>query len=242
MRDEDYRREYLGQPFTQDYAKGIEEDEDDTYDVPHRMIIREITKIDDCAECPNGLVCLSGKPLANTVSLARQRRTSFLCSRCACFHMWWPEQRMHIVCSLLRLGTHVRSQQPYPSGIDHATVALLGPNADVNMYTTGLHDGEAPCADFWNNYDLVVPMHPLTDGHPKYEEPRDLHRYKYNIDEYDCIDYFASRVPREFVGIPRAGRFRERFAPISPFTLRRRQIGRKIGTHGRRRMGGPFNL
>ena len=222
MREEDYRREYLGEP-------------DDAYDAPDQtIVIRAISKMEDCAVCPNSMVCVSGKALADTTALARQHRTSCLCSRCACFHMWWPEQRVHIICGLLRLGTYVESEQSNPSGLDHATVALWGPNADVNKYTADLPT-EAPCADFWNNYDLIVPMHPLTDGHPKYNGHQDRRSYSRFVDEYDCLDYFAGRVPREFVGIPREGRFKEQYEPLSLFTpSRKRQIGPKVGTHGRR--------
>ena len=206
MRDEDYRQEYLGEPYE--------------YDVHHTIIIRAITQIEGCASCPNSLICVTGRPLAEGSNLARTRRTRFLCSRCACFHMWWPEQRMHIICGLLRLGTHAQSQQKFPSGIDHAMVALWGSNADIEKHTANTADGEAPCANFWNDYDLIVPMHPLTDGHPKYNDKQDRRSYQRCVDEYDCIDYFAGRVPREFMGVPREGRFRERFAPTSPFTIR----------------------
>lgn len=240
MRDEDYRREYLGEPYR--YDKSVEEGNDDEYDVPNTITIRAITQIADCAICPNSMLCVTGKPLAETSSLAREHRTSFLCSRCACFHMWWPEQGMHLVCGLLRFGTHVSAKEALPSGFDHALVALWGPGAEKDtFYTADLHEGEAPCADFWNNYDLIVPMHPLTDGHPKYNDHQDRPRYLRCVDEYDCVDYFAGRVPQEFVGIPRDGRFKEQFEPISPFTVRRR-IGRKIGTHGQRRMRGRYCL
>lgn len=238
MRDEDYRREYLGEPYK--YDKSVEEDDDDKYDVPNTIIIRAITQIADCAFCPNSMICVTGKPLAETSSLARERRTSFLCSRCACFHMWWPEQRMHLVCGLLRFGAHVQSQQQTPSGMDNAMVALWGPNADVNKYTTDMHidAAEAPCANPWNDRDLVVPMHPLTDGHPKYNSHRDRRSYCHTIDEYDCLVYFAGRSPFD----PRTATLDGKIEPISPFTVRRRQIGGKIGTHGQRRMRGRFCL
>lgn len=222
MRDEDFRREYLGEwpPYPEaGYYK-------DAF-----ITIRLIDKIEDCGLCPLSIYCVAGKPIAQS-----RMGPGFLCSRCACYHQWWDEERTHVVCGLLRFGTHAASDQSDASGVDHGLVALYGQRADRSASVhEKIEQYDAPCAGAWNEHDLVVPMHPCGDGHSKYNRNQPRQSYARVVDPYDCIAYFTGHAPIDFPsrGIPVID-------PISPF--QGQSVADKVGTHGRRRMRGRYCL
>lgn len=222
MRDKDFRREYLGQwPQYHDHPEnGRYKDE--------YITIRLIDKIDDCGYCPCSIACVARTPLTTL-----RMGPGFLCSRCACFHLWWSEERTHIVCGLLRFATHVSSEQQTASGIDHALVALYGRHADQSAHChESLDQYDIPCANPWNERDLMVPTHPCGDGHPRYNRNEPRRYYGQTVDDYDCLTYFTGHAPYDF-----EARGISVIEPLSPFQTRQ-SIGDKIGTHGRRRLRG----
>lgn len=223
MRDKDFRREYLGE-----WPQYHDHPENGRYQDSF-ITIRLIDKIEDCGLCPLSIFCAAGRPIAQA-----RLGPGFLCSRCACYHLWWSEERTHVVCGLLRFGTHVASDQREASGVDHALVAMFGQRADRSpRQHEELDRYDTPCADAWNERDLVVPMHPCGDGHPKYNRNEPRTHYARVVDTYDCIIYFAGHAPYDFLarGIPVV-------EPISPFQ-RQQSIADKVGTHGRRRVRPP---